>query len=437
MIAVYSPHAGLRLQYTLNLIFRDVIGVPFKLVTNVNELNAINAFKINYSEHKLDCDLAIFPEQLLHEKDIKPVELRPGSWNELPVIFSRAGQTIPFDLFAATFYLASRYEEYLPTELDNHDRYKAENSTAYKLDFLQKPVINSWCAILRQFILQQRPEIEFEKRSFVFTPTFDIDNAWAYRHKGILRTAGATMMDLFKGDFANIKNRLNAISDKADDPYDTYDYLLNQIATHKLKAIFFLLLGDYGRFDTNIKPESSALKTLIKRLAQKADLGIHPSYGSHQNQNQLNKEIKRLSAIVDKAVLFSRQHFLKFQLPETYRRLIAAGISDDYSMGYASQPGFRASICVPFYFFDLFKNEETSLRIHPLTYMDGTLREYLKLNPEEAEALILKLIQEVKAVDGEFVSLWHNDTVSDKGGWKGWRKVFESTIKNCEAPFSQ
>lgn len=105
-------------------------------------------------------------------------------------------------------------------------------------------------------------------------------------------------------------------------------------------------------------------------------------------------------------------------------------------MGYASQPGFRASICVPFYFFDLTQNEETTLRIHSLTYMDGTLREYLKLNPQQAMALISSLVDEVKAVNGEFISLWHNDTVSDEKDWKGWRQVFESTIRRCTTPFS-
>lgn len=437
MIAVYSPDAGPRLQYTLNLVFKDVIGVPYKLVTNSAAFNDFNAFKINYSDEKLNCDLTFIPERFLYDLVVKPVELNPGKWGELPVIFLRAGQTIPFDLFAASFYLASRYEEYLTGEFDIHGRFKPENSAAFKYGFLQKPIINNWCAALKNIIQKLRPDIEFEKRSFVFTPTFDIDNAWAYRHKGFYRTIGASLKDLLNGDLANIRHRFNSVFGKTEDSYDTYDYLLNQLIKNKLTAIFFFLLGDYGKYDTNINPSNSSLKSLILKITQVAEVGIHPSYGSHKNQNQLNKEVEKLQSIIEKPVRLSRQHFLKLQLPETYSRLITAGISDDYSMGYASQPGFRASICVPFYFFDLLENKETSLRIHPLTYMDGTLNEYLALNPKEAEVLIVKLINEVKAVDGEFISLWHNDTVSDKGSWKGWRKVFESTIKNCATPFSQ
>jgi hypothetical protein len=437
MIAVYSPHPDCRLRFTLKLIFRDVIGVPYKVISNEDEFNAFNGFKINYSNQELDCDLAFAPELLLYESDIKPVDLKPGKWNELQVIFYHPSQTIPFDLFAATFYLASRYEEYLPTELDKHGRFQPENSIAFKLRFLQKPIINCWCALLQQIIQLKRPEIQFEKRQFKFTPTFDIDNAWAHRNKGFLRTAGASLKDLTKGDLGNFTRRCKVVFGNDIDPNDTYEYLNKIFIEHNIKAMFFFLLGDYGKFDTNVNPTNKALQELIKGISQSAEVGIHPSYGSHQNQAQLNKEVLRLSNIIDKPVQLSRQHFLKFQLPETYNRLISAGITQDFSMGYASQPGFRASICVPFYFFDLSKNEETSLRIHPLTYMDGTLREYLKLNPQQSMALISSLIEEVKAVNGEFISLWHNDTVSDEKDWKGWRQVFESTIKRCTSPFSQ
>lgn len=437
MIAVYSPHAGSRLRFTLKLIFRDVIGVPHKLISNVDEFNAFNGFKINYSNQELNCDLAFVPELLLSESDIKPVDLKPGKWNEFPVIFHRPNQTIPFDLFAATFYLASRYEEYLPTEFDKHGRFQSENSTAFKLGFLQKPIINCWCAVLQQIIQSKRPEIQFEKRQFIFTPTFDIDNAWAYRNKGFTRTAGASLKDLTKGDYGNFFKRFKVVFGSDSDPNDNYDFLRKLLLANNLKSVFFFLMGDYGKFDTNINPSNKAFQKLIKEISQIADVGIHPSYGSHQNQTQLNKEVKRLSDIIEKPVQVSRQHFLKFQLPETYNRLIAAGVTQDFSMGYASQPGFRASICVPFYFFDLNRNEETVLCVHPLTYMDGTLREYLNLNPQQAMALISSLVDEVKAVNGEFISLWHNDTVSDEKDWKGWQQVFESTIKWCTTPFSQ
>jgi hypothetical protein len=125
----------------------------------------------------------------------------------------------------------------------------------------------------------------------------------------------------------------------------------------------------------------------------------------------------------------SRQHFLKLDLPTTYRNLINLDIRDDYTMGYALLPGFRASICDPFPFYDLDLESETKLIIHPFTVMDGTLRDYMNLGIEEAISSIHKLIDEVKAVEGTFISLWHNESLSDQQRWKGWRNVYESMIR--------
>jgi hypothetical protein len=115
--------------------------------------------------------------------------------------------------------------------------------------------------------------------------------------------------------------------------------------------------------------------------------------------------------------------------PETYLALIESGISEEYTMGNVSIPGFRAGICNPFYFFDLKANLCTSLKIFPLSVMDGTLRQYMKLSPEQAIEEYRVLINEVKKVNGIFISLWHNDSLSDKFEWKGWRRVFNEMVK--------
>ena len=57
--------------------------------------------------------------------------------------------------------------------------------------------------------------------------------------------------------------------------------------------------------------------------------------------------------------------------------------------------------------------------------MDGTLRHYLRLKPEDALKEVEKLMKEVKNVGGTFVSVWHNETVNNKDLWKDYRQVFE------------
>ncbi|NJO89826.1 MAG: hypothetical protein HC831_13425 [Chloroflexia bacterium] len=54
------------------------------------------------------------------------------------------------------------------------------------------------------------------------------------------------------------------------------------------------------------------------------------------------------------------------------------GITNDYSMGYSSHPGFRAGTCTPFYFFNLKTDEKTNLKITPFAVMDVGFIDYLK-----------------------------------------------------------
>lgn len=98
-------------------------------------------------------------------------------------------------------------------------------------------------------------------------------------------------------------------------------------------------------------------------------------------------------------------------------------------MGYASQPGFRAGLCTPYPFYDLSSETATKLMVVPLAIMDGTLRDYLKMQPDSALQVISTTIQAVRDVNGTFVSLWHNDAYSNHGAWSGWRRVYEELMR--------
>jgi hypothetical protein len=214
------------------------------------------------------------------------------------------------------------------------------------------------------------------------------------------------------------------VFDKEVDPFDTYAYQLEIAIKHKAETIYFFLIGDLGRFDKNISHRSAGLRDLIGQVSVRANVGIHPSYASNGSMERLKAEVNRLGAILEKDVRKSRQHYLKAELPQTYRDLIAVGILEDYSLGYVDRPGFRSGTCTPHYFFDFQKQEATALKVFPLAAMDATLRDYMGLKPREAEARLNELIARVKVVNGTFVSLWHNDSLSDVEPWKGWRGVY-------------
>jgi hypothetical protein len=259
--------------------------------------------------------------------------------------------------------------------------------------------------------------------------TFDIDNAYAYREKGFMRTVGGYVKDLLKLDFGQVKDRTQVLFGNKRDPYDTYDFQFSIQKKYKFKTIYFFLVGDYGVNDKNLPVESRKFQSLIKTVGDYAEVGVHPSYGSNSKPELLKKEVGRLAKVLHREVTNSRQHFLKLSFPDTYRNLIDLDITDDHTMGFANEIGFRAGICSAFNFYDLDLEIETKLRIHPFTVMDATLKYYMKVPPSKAIEAIRPLLEEVKKVNGTFISLWHNESLSGEKQWQGWQDVYEEMIK--------
>jgi len=439
MILVYCPKITNRLKYALGSIFDSLLGQEWDLTINADVFAGFQGAKINYSLKPVsDKEIFIRQSKFLEKRGFQPIEPSIKWKGKIPLLFANqeAGCHLGFDVFAAVFFLLSRYEEYAPGNTDNHQRFKAENSFAFKNGFLEIPVVNHYALLLREKLLSEFPALNIKTGEYSFVPTYDIDVAYAYKGRGFLRTVGASLAAAVKFNFNDLKQRYKVLSGQISDPFDTYDLQLNWHKKYRLKAFYFFLCGDYGPWDKNIQATSTTFNKLVKKISDYAYTGIHPSYVSNGDALRLASEVARLSKVLNREIRFSRQHFLKMKLPETYRNLIQNNIDHDFTMGYASQPGFRASIASPFYFYDLPREEITHLKILPFAVMDGTLRDYLGLTPQEANQRIAKLINETKMVNGTFMSLWHNDSLSEYGNWQGWRTVYENLLQEA-APNSQ
>ena len=425
MIFVYSHIENNRLTYALDVIFKNVLKVKYQFVELETFKNDTSHAKLNYSNLELKNCLQIIPHNLLFENKIQNQETKIDWIDEIPYFFKTSEKTtFPYDILASSFYMISRYEEYLPSSLDIHKRFQAENSLAFKNGFLEIPVVNIWAIQLKESLLKIFPTFKFPIQEFKHIDTFDIDIAYSYKGKSKLRLLLSSFLSILKLDSEEIKNRVDYFIKKGKDPFDLYDKI-----SSTSNKIFFFLIGNYGEFDKNISHKSSALKNLIQHLSKKNKIGIHPSYGSHKNLKLLLEEKNRLESISQKKITKSRQHFLKISIPETYEKLISIEIEHDYTMGFASQVGFRAGICNPFPFYNLKKEEARELIIYPFQVMDGTLNHYLKLNPNEAIEKINKIISEIKKVNGTFISLWHNSSLSEQKNWKGWTEVYNKLIE--------
>ena len=425
MVVVLTQEITHRVQYIFEFLFEEVLKVPFVLTADPHEFKIAAGPKINYSLLPVECNLKLHPHPLLFQHGITYQSLEPVPFGEDVYFFeSSTDSFLPFDPFAASFYLLSRYEEYLMQDFDEHCRYPSYQSVLSRNHLLQKPIVNQWAQLIAQKIQEQFPGFEYQKPRFDFLSTIDIDNAWAYKNKSLHRTAGALAKGFLKGNIQQNKERLQVIRGEKEDPYDTYDFIKKLYKDRSELLQFFVLLSKTSKYDRNISPRNEQLQELIRDLCNHFPVGIHPSYRSTKNKRVLKKEIANLERICKKKVGSSRQHFLRLEFPKTYRRLMKAGINNDYTLGYADHFGFRAGTASSFWFYDLKKEVKTKLRIHPFQMMDVALKNYLNLTTNEAMDVIENLMLEIRKCGGTFISLWHNESLSDQGDWAGWKEVF-------------
>ncbi len=426
-LLIYTPKVTQRVNYIFQLFFDSLIKTHYTITSDEGAFIAYAGQKINYSTNQFSPDeLQIIPNGLLAEKGIKAQSIKVSDWNNLKIFYQTAHGSLPFDIFSASFYLVSRYEEYFSHKPDEHSRFHHSNSLAFKNHFLDEPIINLWAEELKKIILQKFPLVPFAENKYAFIPTVDVDIAYAHLGRSIALTLGSYFKSLSKFKFGVLLEKKLVLLRLKKDPYDTFEYQQSIFTKHKLRPIYFMLAGKRGHNDKNTSPENKRFKALVKKLSSFAEIGIHPSYNSDNNPETVKREIENVEQNISKKISCSRQHFLKMNLPETFNCLAKLGITDDYTMAYAGVSGFRASICTPFYFYDLKTETITHVKIHSSVVMDGTLNGYLHMSPRDAIATTKELIDKVRKCNGEFIAIWHNDNLSEKGHWKGWRTYFET-----------
>ena len=434
MLLVYSHRITPRIRYIFKHILTRTLLIPVSFTSKVEDFVAHNGLKLSYTKTALGSEFFIKSNDLLFEQGVNDLEINIQKWDDVPCFFAtNINSSLPFDIFAASFYLITRYEEYLPHVKDTHGRFTAEQSLAFKYKFLEKPVIDIWSYKFLSLLKERFPDYTYKTRKYNYISTIDIDNAYAYKHKSFIRGFGGFFMDIFRFKLRDVWNRTAVNLNLKKDPFNTFNALLSFKKEFNIKTIFFFSIGDYTTFDTNVSASKNKYKLLIKNVQDYALVGLHPSYFTMNNASMLKKEKGRLENITNTTIKKSRQHYLRFNLPETYQQLIDLEIDEEYSMGYASNVGFRASTCTPFYFYDLDFEIQTPLKVFPFALMDTTLNDYLKLTPKQSLGKIRDLRNEIKAVNGTFITLFHNESLSDYLRWKGWKRLYESMLKIATA----
>ncbi len=336
------------------------------------------------------------------------------------------------DIIASAFFLVSRYEEIRRRDLrDSHGRFPGRESLPARAGFLMRPVVDEYGCLLRGWLRNAGVHLpDPEKRIRKIWLTHDVDAPF------YCRTFRHVARETVKG-----KGLCKALrmwkQPLAKDPYYTFPWLIERdqavreaAGRSRCESVFFLKAGGRSVFDKpgyNLQsPDGQTLLSLCDE--HRITIGLHSSYDAGIHPQLIADEQKALARITRQPITSNRHHYLSSREPEDTDWLRKAGITDDFTMGYADTVGFRLGTSRPVQWINPLTKRLTPLILHPLTVMDVALSEakYMGLDYDCALSHCRELIRQTARMNGELVLLWHNDTVSALSPTPWFRSLYET-----------
>lgn len=429
LVSSFSP----RLSYTLDLVFSRLLGTQYEAI-HVDAYPSVkgdSTWVINYTGLPIAGTFHVHCAPLLYTDKLSAPDLHLVI-KDIPYLFCCPEDMIPgelaFDIFSAVFYLVSEFEKYGEMHLDAHGRYDVSAYPSAQCQLDQLPLVHLYCELLwerlEEFFGKRLPRI---RREYDYRITWDIDFPWKYLHKGPGILLAGLVKDVLNGEWKRAGERLTTWLTRKD-PHDTFDLIFKHSPPEQ--SAFFFLIDRNSPHDSRFTYRNRHLRSLISLIRKKGfRTGIHPSYTAFLDPERIKHEISALKEMLSTDITDSRQHFLKYRLPDTYRHLIAAGVTDDYTPCLLATGGFPNGMAVAYPWFDVLANTTTSLMLHPAQIMDRTLQQYLELSPEDARKRTVELQTLTRQVGGTFTVVFHNDALSESEEWTGWRQAILNMIK--------
>lgn len=411
MLLIYTPKVTPRIIYVFKHICTNILGLELKFTSKIEEFIAHEGVKFSYGRKRLGNELFIQSVDLLLEQGLNDLVIKVNQWEDTKCFFSTSENSdIPFDIFAASFYMLSRYEEYLPHVKDDFGRFPASESLAFKKGFNKQPVIDIWAYKLKAVLKKRFPNVEFKKRSFETVSMIAVSRVFNFKNKGFLRSLMGTLIDLGKLQFSKVRDRLKVLVKLKKDPFNIFDDLIYFIKKYKIKMVFMFQLSDYSAYDKNINYNRQNYRSIIKYVADYSKVGLRLGYFAVEDMEILKKEKKRFENIINGPLQNVLNAKYNLQLPMQYGYLNELGIPNDYSMGYPESIGFRAGTSASFFFYDINMEVTTPLTVHPYVFHSQICNSG---NPEEIKKALATVLEEVKTVDGTLRAIFKNRNFSE------------------------
>lgn len=426
-LLIYTPEITIRLRYVAQQFFSRILGLKFTLTTDRSAFLTYSGPKLAYAKQSLGVGLWMKSHDLLFDGGIEDYPIGVVEWSGIPCFFQTAEhEPIACDLLAASFYLLTRYEEYLPHVSDEHGRFPAAQSLGARHGFLTLPVVDLWAQRLLGLLTEQFGDLKAQKNVYHYCSMLNVSASHEFLYRGFLRQISGVLMDILGFKLRRLGYRALVGMGMKRDPYDLYEEVLK--AHKKLGQVpkVFFQLAQYGPFDKNVSPYNRHFQHLIKSVGDYAQIALAASYASFDDPELFLEEKKVLSDIVHRPIDSCKTRYNRLNIPLTYRDMVDAGFTQDYSMGYTHDLGFRAGTCTPFYFYDLYLEMQQPIMVYPFAVQDYAL---LK---EKSVADALRKMQAMY------------DQVHQLGGWMGvifsmellgspqkydWKKLYVAQLK--------
>ena len=434
------------IEYTCSIVFTEWLGIEYELTQSEQ-----NHILISFAERELKINSDFFiraSSDWLEETSMPALPLKLYNLNELknslsneihicetefPVLygipeikFNKSCIDCGIDILGGIFFMLSRYEEIVVKERDEHDRFSAKSSIAYKENFLFRPIANEYLELLFALLKHLSPPLQRKKMQFKLCPTHDVDVPFTY-----LNMPFHTVMRRMLGDVLKRKSLKKAFqtynswyhvakNELQYDPAYTFDFIMTESEKRNLKSAFYFLPSgspDMGWKYPITVPEMHNLLQLIDKRGH--EIGIHGFYGTYLNKVAFKDDVLLLQNMLEtlrigQGIKGGRQHYLQWKNPETFQIWESAGMEYDSALGFADSAGFRCGTCYEYPVYDCIQRKRLCLKELPLIAMECSITDtcYMGLGWGKKALEVFKNLKDLcRYYKGNFIILFHNDSL--------------------------
>jgi hypothetical protein len=405
-------------KYIIDILLGEFLGLQY----SIEYVNSIDYEMILSNGNKLVVKDAFFNNSLtdlsylLATNIPKKICLTSNQFlfeNDVPIIYgsdkleiSETGIICGIDIFASSFFMLTRWEEYVNSNRDEHDRFPAFESLAFKNNFLHRPIVNEYVEMLWNMLLHLGFKEKRKEKKYELILSHDID----FLFRGRVRWC----YDILR-DFTNkldIKKMWEDIVNffRGNDPYDTFDYLMEVSEKAEIKSHFYFMADNKSNYGTRFYLNDKRFVTILNMIKKRGHvIGFHPGYKTYLSAETWNEEKLLLENKLGFSLNEGRQHFLMMDIPKTLKIWDDANMKVDSSLGYAKKEGFRCGTGDEYHLFNFIRRRKLNLVERPLILMDDTFHASF-FGSEEC----LKSLGYFKSIGGKYKMtisvLFHNSS---------------------------